>query len=52
MKIEFLSSQSSHCPTEENHAQNERSDDGTTWDDTLQELRESEPPKRPPGYRN
>ena len=36
----------------ENHAQNDRSDDGTISDDTLQELRESEPPERPPSYRN
>ena len=52
MKIEFLSSQSSHCPTEENRAQTKHGDDGTIGDDTLQELRESEPPDRPPGYRN
>jgi hypothetical protein len=52
MKIEFLSSQSSDRPIEENRAQNERWDDGTIRDDTLQELTESEPPKRPPGYRN
>ena len=50
MKIEYLSSQSSHCPIGENHAQNEHGDDRTISDDTLQELRESEPPKRPPGY--
>ena len=52
MKIEFLSSQSSDCPKEENRAQNEHADDRTIGDDTLQELRESEPPDRPPGYRN
>jgi len=52
MKIEFLSSQSSDRPTEENRAQNEHWDDGTIRDDTVQELRESEPPERPPGYRN
>jgi hypothetical protein len=52
MKIEFLSSQSSNRPIEENRAQNEHGDDGTIGDDTLQELRESEPPDRPPGYRN
>lgn len=52
MKIVFLSSPSSDRHNEENHAQNDRSDDRTISDDTLQELRESEPPKRPPGYNN
>ena len=55
MKIAFLSSESSQ---EENRAQtsvierNEHGDDGTIGDDTLQELRKSKPPRRPPGYRN
>jgi hypothetical protein len=52
MKIEFLSSESSDRQKEENRAQNDHSDDRTISDDTLQELRESEPPDRPPGYRN
>jgi hypothetical protein len=52
MKIVSLSSTSSDRPIEENRAQNEHGDDGTIRDDTLQELRESEPPERPPGYRN
>ena len=59
MKIEFLSSQSSQSSQEENRGQNERNlsanehgDDGTIGDDTLRDLRESEPPRRPPGYRS
>ncbi len=52
MKIEFLSSESLDRQKEVNRAQNDRSDDRTISDDTLQELRKSEPPKRPPDYRN
>ena len=51
MKIEFLSSESSDRQKEVNRAQNDHSDDRTISDDTLQELMESEPPERPPGYR-
>lgn len=50
MKIVFLSSPSSDSHTEENRAQKEHSDDRTISDDTLKELVQSEPPKRPPGY--
>jgi hypothetical protein len=35
----------------QNPAQNDCSDDRTISDDTLQELRESEPLEQPPGYR-
>jgi hypothetical protein len=50
LKLKKLSSASSNRPQAQNHAQNDSADDRTIADDTLRELRDSEPPKRPPGY--